>query len=207
MKWKRVSASGKGDRCAEIPFDSRRIRLLFVRSGPEAELKRCSDIGLGACGEQRNQPALVLDIPRETKARSGEDVCVDRDIILVPALGRDEHGNILRNAPLLEGIAEDPILRDVKIIARLGKQAAPIKWEAFPRGVQQTGMAVFATMCVASGSATQTWRIRERVDELVEEATTLSALRQQRATSAVGPQNRWSWDARMKSFVLFTSAK
>ncbi len=32
-------------------------------------------------------------------------------------LGRDEHGNILRNAPLLEGIAEDPILRDIKIIA------------------------------------------------------------------------------------------
>ena len=36
---------------------------------------------------------------------------------LASVLGRDEHGNILRNAPLLEGIAEDPILRDVKIIA------------------------------------------------------------------------------------------
>jgi glycogen operon protein len=36
---------------------------------------------------------------------------------LASILGRDEHGNILRNAPLLEGIAEDPILRDVKIIA------------------------------------------------------------------------------------------
>src|SRR4029077_17810634 len=32
-------------------------------------------------------------------------------------LGRDEQGNILRNAPLLEVIAEDPILRDVKLIA------------------------------------------------------------------------------------------
>ncbi len=36
---------------------------------------------------------------------------------LASVLGRDEQGNILQNAPLLEGIAEDPILRDVKIIA------------------------------------------------------------------------------------------
>ncbi len=36
---------------------------------------------------------------------------------LASILGRDEQGNILRNAPLLEDIAEDPILRDVKIIA------------------------------------------------------------------------------------------
>jgi isoamylase len=36
---------------------------------------------------------------------------------LASILGRDEHGNVLQNAPLLERIAEDPILRDVKIIA------------------------------------------------------------------------------------------
>jgi isoamylase len=36
---------------------------------------------------------------------------------LASVLGRDEHGNILCNAPLLERIAEDPILRDVKLIA------------------------------------------------------------------------------------------
>jgi isoamylase len=36
---------------------------------------------------------------------------------LASILGRDEHGNLLQNAPLLESIAEDPILRDVKIIA------------------------------------------------------------------------------------------
>ena len=36
---------------------------------------------------------------------------------LASVLGRDEHGKILRNAPLLESIAEDPILRDIKIIA------------------------------------------------------------------------------------------
>jgi isoamylase len=36
---------------------------------------------------------------------------------LASVLGRDENGNLLSNAPLLERIAEDPILRDVKIIA------------------------------------------------------------------------------------------
>jgi isoamylase len=36
---------------------------------------------------------------------------------LASVLGRDEHGNVLRDAPLLDGIAEDPVLRDVKIIA------------------------------------------------------------------------------------------
>ncbi len=36
---------------------------------------------------------------------------------LAAVLGRDEDGNLHTNAPLLEQIAEDPILRDVKIIA------------------------------------------------------------------------------------------
>jgi isoamylase len=36
---------------------------------------------------------------------------------LASVLGRDQQGNILQNAPLLERIAEDPILRDIKIIA------------------------------------------------------------------------------------------
>lgn len=36
---------------------------------------------------------------------------------LASVLGRDEHGNLLQNAPLLESIAEDPILRDVILIA------------------------------------------------------------------------------------------
>jgi glycogen operon protein len=36
---------------------------------------------------------------------------------LASVLGRDGTGNLLANAPLLEQIAEDPILRDVKIIA------------------------------------------------------------------------------------------
>jgi isoamylase len=36
---------------------------------------------------------------------------------LASVLGRDEHGRLLSNPPLLERIAEDPILRDIKIIA------------------------------------------------------------------------------------------
>jgi glycogen operon protein len=36
---------------------------------------------------------------------------------LASVLGRDDAGNLQANAPLLERIAEDPILRDVKIIA------------------------------------------------------------------------------------------
>ncbi len=36
---------------------------------------------------------------------------------LASVLGRDEGGKLLANAPLLERIAEDPVLRDVKIIA------------------------------------------------------------------------------------------
>jgi isoamylase len=36
---------------------------------------------------------------------------------LASVLGRDRHGNLLSNPPLLETIAEDPILRGVKIIA------------------------------------------------------------------------------------------
>ena len=36
---------------------------------------------------------------------------------LASVLGRDNNGKLLANAPLLERIAEDPILRDIKIIA------------------------------------------------------------------------------------------
>lgn len=36
---------------------------------------------------------------------------------LASVLGRGEHGNLLQNAPLLESIAEDPILRNVVLIA------------------------------------------------------------------------------------------
>ncbi|XUW90475.1 alpha-amylase family glycosyl hydrolase [Burkholderia sp. M6-3] len=35
---------------------------------------------------------------------------------LASVLGRDENGKLVKNAPLLERIAQDPILRDVKLI-------------------------------------------------------------------------------------------
>ena len=55
---------------------------------------------------------------------------------LASVLGRDQHGNILRNAPLLESIAEDPILRDIKIIAEA--------WDA--GGAYQVGVFLHATL-------------------------------------------------------------
>jgi len=48
---------------------------------------------------------------------------------LASVLGRDEDGNLLANPPLLERIAEDPILRGVKLIAEA--------WDA--AGVDQVG--------------------------------------------------------------------
>jgi isoamylase len=36
---------------------------------------------------------------------------------LASVLGRDEHGSLMADAPLLERIAEDPILRDIKLVA------------------------------------------------------------------------------------------
>jgi glycogen operon protein len=36
---------------------------------------------------------------------------------LASVLGRDRKGNIVQNAPIIEGLAEDPVLRDTKLIA------------------------------------------------------------------------------------------
>jgi len=54
---------------------------------------------------------------------------------LASVLGRDETGKLLANAPLLERIAEDPILREVKIIARRGTPPAPTRWVVFTEAV------------------------------------------------------------------------
>ena len=74
---------------------------------------------------------------------------------LASVLGRDEHGNILRNAPLLESIAEDPILRDIKIIAEAWDAGGAYQVGCFSTNAGQNGMAVFVTMYAASGSAMQ----------------------------------------------------
>lgn len=50
---------------------------------------------------------------------------------LASVLGRDRNGNILSDAPLLERIAEDPILRDAKLIAEAWDAAGAYQVGAF----------------------------------------------------------------------------
>jgi isoamylase len=49
-------------------------------------------------------------------------------------LGRDEQGRQLENPPVLEGIAEDPVLRDTKIIAEAWDAAGAYQVGSFPGG-------------------------------------------------------------------------
>ncbi len=51
---------------------------------------------------------------------------------LASILGRDQKGNILSNPPLLEWIAEDPILRNTKIIAEAWDAAGAYQVGSFP---------------------------------------------------------------------------
>ena len=51
---------------------------------------------------------------------------------LAAVLGRDAHGNLLANPPLLEQIAEDPILRDVKLIAEAWDAGGAFQVGRFP---------------------------------------------------------------------------
>ncbi|MGE0333954.1 MAG: glycogen debranching protein GlgX [Gammaproteobacteria bacterium] len=51
---------------------------------------------------------------------------------LASILGRDQQGELLRNAPLLERIAEDPILRDVKLIAEAWDSGGAFQVGRFP---------------------------------------------------------------------------
>jgi isoamylase len=51
---------------------------------------------------------------------------------LASALGRDSDGQLLANPPLLERIAEDPILRDVKLIAEAWDAAGAYQVGSFP---------------------------------------------------------------------------
>jgi isoamylase len=53
---------------------------------------------------------------------------------LASILGRDSNGHLLPNPPLLERIAEDPILRDVKIIAEAWDAAGAYEVGSFSRG-------------------------------------------------------------------------
>jgi len=51
---------------------------------------------------------------------------------LASVLGRDANGEMLSNPPLLESIAEDPILRDVKLIAEAWDAAGAYQVGSFP---------------------------------------------------------------------------
>ena len=51
---------------------------------------------------------------------------------LASILGRDQNGNILENPPLIERIAEDPVLRDAKIIAEAWDAAGAYQVGSFP---------------------------------------------------------------------------
>src|SRR5262249_43319535 len=59
---------------------------MFVRSWPEAELKRYSNVGLRSGCQQRNPPTLVLDIAGKTKTRPGKDVRIHGDIVLAATI-------------------------------------------------------------------------------------------------------------------------
>ncbi len=66
---------------------------------------------------------------------------------LASVMARDKYGVLQANTPLLERIAEDPILHDVKLIAEA--------WDAagvYQGGAGQSGMPVFVTTFAASGA-------------------------------------------------------
>ena len=49
-------------------------------------------------------------------------------------LGRDQEGNLMENPPILEGIAEDPVLRNTKIIAEAWDAGGAYQVGSFPGG-------------------------------------------------------------------------
>jgi len=51
---------------------------------------------------------------------------------LASVMGRDENGEIMKNPPILERIAEDPILRDTKLIAEAWDAAGAYQVGSFP---------------------------------------------------------------------------
>jgi isoamylase len=71
---------------------------------------------------------------------------------LASVLGRDGTGKLLANAPLLERIAEDPILRDVKIIAEAWDTAGAYEVGVFQNSVGRSGTAGTEMISGASGA-------------------------------------------------------
>ena len=73
---------------------------------------------------------------------------------LASVLGRDSTGKLLANAPLLERIAEDPILRDLKIIAEAWDAAGAYEVGASRNAAGRNGTAGIGMMSGVSGAAT-----------------------------------------------------
>ena len=73
---------------------------------------------------------------------------------LAAALGGDHTGALLPNPPVLEQIAEDPLLRDTKRVAEVWNSAGALELGTFPRDAGPSGMRASAMTSVACGGAT-----------------------------------------------------
>ena len=74
---------------------------------------------------------------------------------LASILGRDRNGRVLADPPLVERIAEDPILRDAKMIAEAWDAAGAYQVGSFSHRRGRNGTAATATTCAGSGAAMQ----------------------------------------------------
>ena len=76
---------------------------------------------------------------------------------LASVLGRDRHGNVLLEPPVINRISEDSLLRDTKLIAEPWDAAGLYQVGTFPAPVAgPTGTAAIATMSGGSGAVIPT---------------------------------------------------
>ncbi len=76
---------------------------------------------------------------------------------LASILSRDRNGNLMPNPPLVEAIAEDPMLADTKIIAEAWDAPVLIRLDRSATCVGPSGMVVIAMIFVGIGEATAGW--------------------------------------------------
>ena len=74
---------------------------------------------------------------------------------LATVLGRGRSGNLLFNPPLLERVAEDPILREVKNIAEAWDAAGAYEVGRLPNPAGPSGTVSTAMTSDGSGAATR----------------------------------------------------
>jgi isoamylase len=106
-------------------------------------------------------PAVDFGLP----AALGPDYHVDGfrfDLASILSRGRD--GNLNYSSPLVEEIAEDPVLAKTKIIAEAGMRRALIRWVRSGESAGRNGTGVTGTTCVGFGEVTGTcWARSPRV--------------------------------------------